>query len=156
LTRAFAVLVALLAAAPLAAAEIALSSVWMRPVQAGAKSARAYVDIRSDADLTLVGATTPLAKRVVLVHVKTLDDPASERAVKSFPVTAGTPTRLAYRGDHLRLMDIRRDAVNGEEVPLTLSFTDAKGKRVEAATRIVVRGLMPEPAPDLPRNAPKR
>ena len=130
------------------AAEVTLSSVWMRPAVAGAPAARAYVDIRTDANIDLVGATTPVAKRVDIVQVKTIGDPATEKVVKRFAVPGGTTTRLAYLGDHLRLVGIKRALNNGDPVPIKLEFVDAKGKRFEVATDIVVRGLaLPGTAP---------
>jgi copper(I)-binding protein len=151
------------------AVDVTLKSAWMRPAPAGAAAARAYVDIESRAALDLVGASTPVAKRVAIVHVQRIDDPASEEVVTAMPVHAGTTTRLAYRGDHLRFIDVNRDLANGTPVPLTLVFKDAAGREVRATTDVVVRGLllpqhMPPasrdassgaPAPSAPEPAPK-
>ena len=60
----------------------------------------------------------------------------------SLPVPAGKVTRLAYRGDHLRLVDVKQDLANGTPVPLTLVFRDAQGRESRAATTITVRGLV--------------
>ena len=130
------------------AAQVTLSSVWMRPAVAGAQSARAYLDIQSDANVDLVGATTPVARRVEIVQVKTIDDPSTERVVKKFAVPGGTTTRLAYLGDHLRLVGIKRALTNGDPVPMKLRFVDANGKRFEVETYVTVRGLsLPGAAP---------
>ena len=115
-----------------AAETVTLKSAWMRPAPAGTQPARAYVDIESTANLKLVGAATPVAARVQLVRVDRIDDPASEVVVREMAVPAGTTTRLAYRGDHLRLTGIKRDVANGDPVPLTLTFRDASGKRLVA------------------------
>ena len=60
--------IATLLALPAYAVDIALSSAWMRPADPG-EAASAYVDIRSDAPLQLVGASTPLARKVEIVVV---------------------------------------------------------------------------------------
>ena len=149
---------ALLACAAVATAAdtVTLKSAWMRLAAAGAQPARAYVDIESTANLKLVGAATPVATRVQLVHVGKIDDPASEVVVREMEVPAGTTTRLAYRGDHLRLTGIKRDLANGDPVPLTLTFRDAAGKRLVAKTDVVVRGLLlPQHAPPPPRDSTK-
>jgi copper(I)-binding protein len=139
------VLAALLAA-PAQAVDIRLSSAWMRPAAAGS-DARAYVDIHSDAPLTLVGASTPLARKVAIVVVRKTDGLDPGKVVRRLPVSAGTPTRLAYKGNHLLLAGVRRDIANGTPVPLTLEFRDAAGKRYEARTDLRVRGLLlPHPA----------
>jgi copper(I)-binding protein len=125
-----------------AAAQVSLSSVWMRPAVAGAQSARVYVDIKSDANVDLVGASTPAAKKVEIVTVKTIGDPASESVVKKYAVPGGTTTRLAYLGDHLRLVGVKRTVNNGDQVPITLRFVDAKGKRFDVESYVTVRGLV--------------
>lgn len=141
LTRACVTACAFASASVAGAAEVTLSSVWMRPAAAGAPSARVYVDVKSDVNVDLVGATTPVAKKVEIVHVKTIGDPATESVVRKYAVPGGTTTRLAYLGDHLRLVGIKRTLDNTDPVPIKLRFVDAKGKRFEVATEVVVRGL---------------
>jgi copper(I)-binding protein len=122
------------------AAQVTLSSVWMRPASEGA-DARVYVDIRSDANVDLVGAATPVARKVEIVHVKTIGDPATEKVVKKYAIPGGTTTRLAYLGDHLRLVGVKRPLDNGDPVPVKLLFVDGKGKRFDVEANVVVRGL---------------
>jgi hypothetical protein len=69
-------------------------------------------------------------------------DAPEEKVVASMPVPAGKTTRLAFRGSHLRLVDITRDFGNGMVVPLILSFKSADGKEVTAAIDAQVRGLL--------------
>lgn len=142
-------LVALLAmAGGAAAAEIKLQNAWMRPAPAGAETAKVYVDIASDTALELTGASTPFAKKVDLMLVTVKDTSIDEEVVKSLPVAAGKPTRLAFNGNHLQFAGITLDIGNGVPVPLTLTFKDAAGKEVRARTEILVRGLLrPEQVP---------
>lgn len=137
------------------AAEVTLKNAWMRPAPAGAASARAYVDIVSDTALALAGASTPIASKVQIVLVKRLGDPESEEVVPSLAVLAGATTRLAYLGDHLRLVGVTRDIANGDSVPLTLTFKDTAGRPVKATTNVVVRGLLlPQHTSPETRDAP--
>ena len=145
---------AVVTAAAAAADDVTLTTAWMRPAPAGASAARAYVDIGSATALDLVGASTPVAAQVVLVRVPRLDDPASEEVVPSLTVPAGKVTRLAYRGDHLRLVDVKQDLANGTPVPLTLVFRDAQGRESRAATTITVRGLV-LPQAGVPESPPR-
>lgn len=124
------------------AADVTLQNAWMRPAPAGTATAKAYVDIASDRALELVGAASPAAKKVSLVAVTVKDTTIDEKVVKSLPVAAGKPTRLAFNGNHLRLSDITRDIGNGVPVPLTLTFRDTAGKSLEVKTEILVRGLL--------------
>ena len=135
-----AVAVAALLCASAHAADIKLSSAWMRPAPAGS-NARAYVDIASDTPLTLVGATTPIARKVEIVQVLKFDGTDPGKVVGKLAVEPGTPTRLAYKGSHLRLVGVRRDVTLGAPVPVTLQFRDRAGKRVTAPADLQVRGV---------------
>ncbi len=110
--------------------------------------ALAYVDIVSESDLELIGASTPFAKKVELVLVTMKDDTPESKVVTSMRVPAGKTTRLAYRGSHLRLVDITKDFGNGSVVPLTLAFKSAEGKELTASVDAQVRGVL------LPRQMP--
>lgn len=141
-------LLVLTATAPAKAADVKLQNAWMRPAPQGAATAKAYVDIASDSALELVGAASPAARKVSLVAVTVKDTSIDEKIVKSLPVAAGKPTRLAFNGNHLQLSDITRDIGNGVPVPLTLTFRDTAGKSLAVKTEILVRGLLrPEQVP---------
>ena len=130
------------------AVDIKLSSTWMRPAAAGS-TAKAYVDIASDTKLTLVGASSPLAKKVAIVVVEKYDGVDPGKVVKSLPIASDKPTRLAYLGSHLRLVDVKEDLSTGMPVPVELDFRDAAGKHYRATANVVVHGLLfgPEPGP---------
>ncbi len=130
-------------------ASVALTSAWMRPARAGQDHARAYVDIASDVPLTLTQATTPDARTVEIVRVAPGGSAADEAVVATMPVTPGTPTRLAFRGSHLRLVGIKRDLGNGDRVPVTLYLADSDGRVIRATIDLSVRGFTaPATAPD--------
>jgi copper(I)-binding protein len=142
------------------AGEVTLKAAWLRPAAVGTSEALAYVDIRSTADLDLVGASTPFAKKVELVLVSTSKDPPESKVVPSIAVPAGVTTRLAYRGSHLRLVEITKNFGNGTSVPLTLAFKSPDGREVTATIDAQVRGLllpqqMPTPMTKGSEPAPK-
>ena len=137
-------------------ASIVLTSAWMRPALDGPGSARAYVDIASDTALTLTRATTPVARTVEFVVVATGGTSADETVVATVPVTPGTPTRLAFRGNHLRLVDVNRPLRNGETVPVTLHFVDSGGRDYRALAEVSVRGFSVQvPAAAAPTPTPE-
>ncbi len=129
-------------ASPTIASPITLKTAWLRPAAAGMADAQAYVDIVSATDLELVGASTPFAKKVELVQVTMKGDVAESKVVTSMPVPGGKTTRLAYRGSHLRLVEIAKSFGNGTPVPLTLAFKSPDGKDVTATIDAQVRGLL--------------
>jgi copper(I)-binding protein len=129
---------------------VMLKTGWMRPAAAGTAEVKVYVDITSETDLVLVGASTPVARNVDLVDVTTKGEQPEAKVVASMPVPGGKTTRLAYLGSHLRLVDINRDLANGNAVPITLVFKSTDGKQVTAQFAARVRGLMlPQQMPAL-------
>jgi copper(I)-binding protein len=151
---------AMAAALGASAGEVTLKAAWLRPAAVGMGEAQAYVDIVSEADLELIGASTPFAKKVELVLVAMNHDPPEQKVVATLPVPAGKTTRLAYRGSHLRLVEITKSFGNGNSVPLTLAFKSADGKEVSATVDAQVRGLLqPQQMPALvtkdPESTPK-
>lgn len=152
--RASLVLAAALTAAANAQGDVKLDNAWMRPAYAGQPHAAVYVDIRAPEPLRLVGASSPVANRAELVRVEPPSpDPAQHRVVPDFAIAGGGETRLAYLGNHIRLVDVRREVAPNERVPVELVFVDAAGKRRMVAMDVLVRGLTarrPEPEPALP------
>ena len=136
--------------------EVTLKAAWLRPATAGMREAQAYVDIVSETDFDLVGASTPFAKKVELVQVSMNTEPPEQKVVATLPVPAGRTTRLAYRGSHLRLVEITRSFGNGTSVPLTLAFKSADGKDLSATVDAQVRGLLlPQQMPALVTKDPE-
>ncbi len=131
---------ALCAATAACGAEIKLVNAWMRPMLAGDRAVPAFVDIKSDVPVTLIGASTPVAKSVAIILE---GDNGTESETTRFDVPAGVGRRLALNGDHLELRDILETRVNGATVALRLTFVDEKGARIVAETVATVRGLFP-------------
>ena len=142
LLRGVAAAFAMAAASGVTAADVTLKTAWMRPAAAGMADAQVYVDILSETDLVLVGASTAAARRVELVEVTMKGGEPETKVVASMPVPAGRTTRLAYRGSHLRLIEITRDLGNGTAVPVTLAFKSMDGRDVTATFDAQVRGLL--------------
>jgi copper(I)-binding protein len=125
-------------------AEIELVNAWVRPMLAGDKAIPAFVDIKTDAAVTLVGASSPVAKSVAIILEGDGSDTApTATETTRFAVPAGTGRRLALNSDHLELRDVLETRLNGAKVLLQLAFVDAEGRRIVVETAATVRGLVP-------------
>ncbi len=137
------------------AAEIKLANAWMRPAYAGQPAHEAYVDITSDTPLKLRKVSTSAAKAVEIVILeRKAEGVATPKVVKSFDIPAGKETRFALHGNVLRLKAIQRALDPAQTVPLTLEFTDAKGRKHSASTDALVRGLFPKRPPEAAAGGP--
>ena len=134
-------LVALLAAAGSAHAVVVnVGHPWIPSAGVGGSSA-AYMDLRSDADLKLVGATSAWADEIEIRAVETRDGKRLERVVTTLDVPANIEVRLAPGGNYLALTAIRRSFGNGDYVPLTLRFEDAKRIAHTVDVNLEARGM---------------
>lgn len=114
---------------------------WCRPSGEGAYTAACYVTLTPNSNERLISATSPLAQRVD-IHATRID----ERGVASMtPQEDGLalPRDQAYAfragADHLMLIAPSRPLVEGETVPLTLTFEKAPPVTLQAVVRLTVR-----------------
>ena len=134
-------LVALLAAAGSAhAVMVNVGHPWIPSAGVGGSSA-AYMDIRSDADLKLVDATSAWADKIEIRAVETKDGKRLERVITTLDVPANVEVRLAPGGDYLALTAIKRGFGNGDYVPVTLRFEDAKRIAHTVDVNLEARGM---------------
>jgi copper(I)-binding protein len=143
---------ALLLCAPAGAADIRIKNAWMRPARAGTATAGVYLDITTDVPLTLVGATSTIAKSVAIVQVDPqLDGTSVEKIVKEWKLPGGKETRFAYNGSRLDLSDIGADLAPGISISMTLLFIEGPDKRQAVDIDVLVRGVILPPAEPEPK-----
>ena len=138
-----------------AAADITVRNAWMRPVRAGTQANGVYVDITSSVPIRLIGATTSVAKSVVIVLVDQKSDGTSvDNVVKQVEIPGGTETRFAYNGNRLDLLDVTETLSPGVSVPLKLVFLEAPDRQQTVDIDVLVRGVIlpPRAEPDAKTN----
>lgn len=114
---------------------------WCRPSGDGAYTAACYVTLTPNSDERLILAASPLAQRVD-IHATRID----ERGVASMtqhkeglPLPRDRAYAFKAGADHLMLIEPSRPLVEGETVPLTLTFEKAPPVTVQAAVRLTVQ-----------------
>ena len=131
----------LFAAVPPAAAQVAVSDAWVRGTVAGQRATGAFMQLKSPADTTLVGASSSVAK-IVEVHEMKMDGGMMKMgAVGRLPVPAGKTVELKPGGYHVMLMDLAQPLKEGDSVPITLVFEDKAGKKQSVEVKAAVRPL---------------
>jgi copper(I)-binding protein len=138
-------LAALCTVSAASAVEVQVKNPWVRSAAEGQAATPAYVDLRSDTPLKLVGATSDWAQRIEIRAVELNDGLPVDRVVPALDVPAGTEFRLAPGGSYLALVDIKRGFGNGDFVPITLRFEDANHTAHTVDLRAQVRGLLLKP-----------
>ena len=113
--------------------ELRVRHPWTRATPPGAKVAAGYLEIRNSGKKPdrLIGAASPLARKVEM-HVTSHEDGiARMREVKVMEIPAGQRLELRPSGGHLMLVDLSRPLAKGERVPVTLRFETAGEVPVE-------------------------
>ena len=108
---------------------ILVEDAWVRETT-GAKDTTmtaAFLSLTNpgDTDVKLTSATSPIAGVVQLHEMATQDGKMVMREKPGgITVPAGSHTHLSPGGDHIMLMSLKRPLKPGDEVPLTLKFSD--------------------------------
>lgn len=131
----------LCAAGTVSAVEVQVNNPWVRSAAEGQAATPAYVDLKSDTPLKLVGASSAWARKVEIRTFELKDGLPVEHAVPALDVPAGAEFRLAPGGGYLALMDIQHAFGNGDFVPITLRFEDARHIAHTVDLKAQARGL---------------
>lgn len=126
---------ALTASSALAAPPV-VTKAWSRPAAVGMMGG-GFMTITADAADVLVGAESPLAKRVEIHRSMMKGGVMSMEPVARVPIPAKGSVVLAPGGLHLMLHGIRAPLKLGQTAPITLVF--ASGARVPARLTVSIQ-----------------
>ncbi|MCR5857416.1 copper chaperone PCu(A)C [Mesorhizobium sp. J428] len=130
-----ATLVAVWAIASPAQAEesVRVFNAWARASVLASRPGAAYLTIKSASDDTLIGASTPVAERVMIHAIEKDGDVSRMKHIETLELLAGERITLAPGGMHLMLMALQDKLREGTTFPMTLSFEAAGEITVEVS-----------------------
>lgn len=129
------------ASLPAWAANVVVTDAWARATMPGQKVSGAYMQIRSDADARLVGASSPAVPRVEVHEMKMDGDVMRMREVGAIELPKGKTVSLQPGGLHIMLMNLTQPIAAGDVVPLTLVI-ESGGKRQTVEVKAEARSPM--------------
>jgi copper(I)-binding protein len=124
-----------------ALAAVDISGAWVRATVRGQVSSGAYLVIRSDRDVALVGVEADVAQHAAVHEMMMHDNMMMMTPVDRLVVPAGKPVVLDEHRYHVMLEDLTRQLKPGERVALRLHFVDGKSAKEEVKVSAVVREL---------------
>ena len=134
-----AVVLGLSLAAPALADTVKVENAWVRATAPGQMVAGGYMDLTADADMTLVGGSSPVSKAFEL-HLMRMENGVMEmRQIQEIALPRGKLVSLAPGGLHLMLIGLRGQIKPGQQVPMTLIFKGADGKEKRLAVAAEAR-----------------
>jgi periplasmic copper chaperone A len=127
-------------------ATVEIAEPWVRATVGGQNATGAFMSLKSSAAQRLVQVSSPVAG-VVEIHEMAMEkDVMRMRAVPGVALPAGTTVEFRPGGYHVMLMDLKQPMKAGDVVPLTLTFENAEGKRLNVEIEAPVRPLNAMPA----------
>lgn len=141
---------------PKATSQISITDPWVRATTSQQKATGAFMKLKSEAPVTLVGASSPIANVVEVHEMATVDNVMKMRAISHLPLPPGTTVELKPGSYHIMLMDLKGPVTTGQKIPVTLIFENTQKQRHEQTVEAEARPLntpasMP---PHTPTNTP--
>ena len=126
--RKFLIAIALLMAGPVSAAEIMVMDAYARASRPGAPTGAVFMMLHNmgDTDDRLIGAQSPIAK-VAQIHTSIDKDGVVSmlHLEDGIAVAAACELMGCAGGDHVMLLGVTEELVDGEKIPVTLTFEKA-------------------------------
>ncbi len=134
---------ALLATTSHAQPAVEVQGAWVRASVPGQAGTGAFMQLTAREGARLVAVSSPVAG-VAEVHEMRLEgDVMRMRAVPGLDLPAGKTVELKPGGYHVMLLDLKSALPKDSSVPLTLSFSDAKGQRSQLELKVPVKAAAP-------------
>lgn len=107
---------------------VKVENAWVRATAPGQKVAGGFLDMTADADMKLVGGSSPASDTLEL-HMMRMDGGVMEmRQVKEIELPKGKTVNLKPGGLHIMFINLKQQIRDGDKVPVTLTVRNAAGK----------------------------
>lgn len=116
------------ASAPAFADSVKVDNPWVRATAPGQKVAGGFMNLTADADMTLVGGSSPVSNHFELHFMKMENGVMEMREMKKIALPKGKTVGLAPGGLHVMFIGLKNPIREGQKVPMTLIFKSANGK----------------------------
>lgn len=107
---------------------VEISGAWARATPPGQDVGAAYMNLKSDLTVQLIGAVTPIADSVEFHEMSMNNGVMKMRMLETMPLPAGKIVKLTPGGFHLMLFDLKKQLIPGKSFEIELTLKDAKGK----------------------------
>lgn len=125
-----------------AQSSIVVDNAWARATVPGQSVGAVYFEIRSAGPASLIGASTPIARRAEMHSMSNEGGVMKMRALSRVELPAGQTVTLGPNGNHIMLLDLKHPLQAGATVPLVL-IVEQKGKKKEIQVQAEVRAIAP-------------
>ena len=128
-----------LLATPALADTVKVDAPWVRATAPGQKVAGGFMTLTADADMVLLGGSSPVSKHLELHYMKMENGVMEMREMKEIPLPKGKAVSLEPGGLHIMFIDLKQPIREGRKVPMTLVVKGADGKEQKLPVEAEVR-----------------
>ena len=109
-------------------AEVEISDAWARATAPGQEVGAAYMNLKSTKTAKLVEVKSQAAGSVEIHEMSMKNGVMKMRMLEVLELPAGKLVKLAPGGFHLMLFDLKKPLAAGENIELSLTLKDSRGK----------------------------
>ena len=132
-------LISLALTTPAMADSVRIDAPWVRATAPGQKVAGGFMTLTADADMVLVGGSSPVSKHIELHYMKMEDGVMEMREMKEIRLPKDQAVALEPGGLHVMFIGLKKPITEGQKVPLSLIVKAANGKRKTIALEAEAR-----------------
>lgn len=132
-----------LALAQTPSVNVEVKDAWVRSTVPGQMGTGAFMKITAKQGTKLIGVSSPLAGVGEVHEMKMEGDIMKMRAIPALELPAGKIIELKPGGYHIMLMDLKQPLTKDSNLPLTLTFKDAKGAESTVVLSVPVSTTAP-------------
>lgn len=118
-----------------------ITDAWARATVPGQPVGAGYMKITSHTTVVLEAAVSDVAKEVQVHNMHMHEGVMQMRKHGQLELPAGKTVELAPGGMHLMLLGLKKPLKVGEEVSMTLTFTDKQGTKTSTVVILPVRPI---------------
>jgi periplasmic copper chaperone A len=130
------------------AADVKIEGAWVRAAVEGQSGTGGFMKLTAPVNMKLVAVGSPVAK-IGEVHEMKMEGSVMKMAeVKGgLELPAGKAVELKPGGYHIMLLDLKQSLKVDSQVPVMLTFANAKGEQSKVAVNMPVAARAPGSAP---------
>jgi copper(I)-binding protein len=130
-----------------AMAQVSVKNAWVRATVGPQKTTGAFLQIETKNEVNLVKVESKAAG-MVEIHEMQMDGGVMKmREVEKVNCPAGKVTELSPGGFHIMLMNLKKQAKEGDQIPLILSFEGRQGKKQVVSVNATVKSIANNSSP---------
>jgi periplasmic copper chaperone A len=130
------------------ASDVKIEAPWVRVAVEGQKGTGGYMKLTAPANMKLVGVSSPVAGMGEVHEMKMQGDVMRMAEIKGgLDLPAGKLVELKPGGFHIMLMDLKQPLKSDSQIPMTLTFANAKGEQSKVEIKVPVAARAPGSAP---------